>query len=289
MKRNIDMHDLRAKLLSEEEQTEEVNEMSVSGGGAPSANFTSGTGEQYASKKAFKKEAKGGKEKGTGKGYIYKDLWEGKYFATKDNRLIADDDASWQKMYGVLTNLLHNPELADIRPYIKGWYKATKQVKFKNSEALQKFKSYLEKSVQESEQVEEAVTADDYKKAQTLLDKSKDSNPKIYNAILLLISDINPHSYSDMERLVPQTLEENYGRFKNETKTRGKADQFHQAIREVRKKVQEINRVFEYVNRLKNELNEGESGLKYKKHTGAAIQKIKEMVSELNSKVKKFK
>jgi hypothetical protein len=272
-----------------QQPTEEVNEMSVSGGGASAANFTSGTGEQYASKKAFEKESKGGKERGTGKGYIYKDLWEGKYFATNDNRLIASDEASWQKMYGALTNILHNIELTDIRPYIKGWNKATTQVKFKNAEALQKFKSYLEKSVQESENIEETVTPDDYKKAQSLLDKIKDTNPKIYNAILLLISDIEPHPYSDMEKMVPQALAENYGRFKNETKTRGKADQFHQAIREVRKKVQEINRVFEYVNRLKNELNEGESGLKYKKHTEAAIQKIKEMVNELNSKVKKFK
>jgi hypothetical protein len=234
MKKNIDIHDFRAKLLSEEEQTEEVNEMSVSGGAAPNANFTSGTGEQYASKKSFKKEEKNSKERGTGKGYIYKDLWEGKYFTTKDNRLIADDEASWQKMYGALTNLLHNPELADVRPYIKGWHSSTKQIKFKNSEALQKFKSYLEKFDSES-------------------------------------------------------LQENYGRFKNETKTRTKSDQFHQAIREVRKKVQEINKVFEYVNRLKNELNEGDSGLKYKRHTEAAIQKIKEMVNELNSKVKKFK
>jgi hypothetical protein len=141
-------------------QGQEMNEMSVSGGGPGGATFQSGTGEQYSTKKAFKKESK--KERGTGKGFIYKDMWE-------------------------------------------------------------------------------------------------------------------------------QSLNENYGRFKNETKTRGKADQFHQAIKEVRKKVQEINRVFEYVNRLKNELNEGENGLKYKKHTEAAIQKIKEMVSELNSKVKKFK
>lgn len=139
---------------------EDVNEMSVSGGGPGGATFQSGTGEQYSTKKAFKKESK--KERGTGKGFIFKDMWE-------------------------------------------------------------------------------------------------------------------------------QSLNENYSKFRNETKTRGKADQFHQAIRQVRKKVQEIHKVFEYVDRLKNELNEGEDGLKYKKHTEAAIAKIREMVSELNSKVKKFK
>lgn len=84
-------------------------------------------------------------------------------------------------------------------------------------------------------------------------------------------------------------LNENYSKFKTETKTRGKSDQFHQAVREVRKKVQEINRLFEYVSRLKSELSEGEGGLKYKIHTEKALAKIKEMVSELNQNIKKFK
>jgi len=84
-------------------------------------------------------------------------------------------------------------------------------------------------------------------------------------------------------------IEESYSKFKTETKTRGKSDQFHQAVREVRRKVQEINRLFEYVNRLKTELSEGEGGLKYKMHTEKALAKIKEMVSELNQNIKRFK
>ena len=86
-----------------------------------------------------------------------------------------------------------------------------------------------------------------------------------------------------------RSLDESYSKFKTETKTRGKSDQFHQAVREVRRKVQEINRLFEYVNRLKTELSEGEGGLKYKIHTEKALAKIKEMVSELNQNIKKFK
>ena len=91
------------------------------------------------------------------------------------------------------------------------------------------------------------------------------------------------------EYLGQEPINESYSKFKTETKTRGKSDQFHQAIREVRKKVQEINRLFEYVSRLKSELSEGEGGLKYKVHTEKALQKIKEMVSALNQNVKKFK
>lgn len=95
--------------------------------------------------------------------------------------------------------------------------------------------------------------------------------------------------YKQLFEELSSAVNENYSKFKTETKTRGKSDQFHQAVREVRKKVQEINRLFEYVSRLKSELSEGEGGLKYKVHTEKALQKIKEMVSALNQNVKKFK
>lgn len=91
------------------------------------------------------------------------------------------------------------------------------------------------------------------------------------------------------EYLGQKPINENYSKFKTETKTRGKSDQFHQAVRAVRKKVQEINKLFEYVSRLKLELSEGEDGLRYKEHTQKALAKIKEMVAELNQNIKKFK
>jgi hypothetical protein len=87
---------------------------------------------------------------------------------------------------------------------------------------------------------------------------------------------------------IVDSLQENYSKFKTETKTRNKSDQFHQAVREVKKRVQEINRLFEYVNRLKTELSEGNDGLKYKVNTEKAITQIKEMVSSLNKNIRKF-
>lgn len=109
-------------------------------------------------------------------------------------------------------------------------------------------------------------------------------------AMIIVDAPGNPATTVDVSKLKPiSEINENYSRFKNETKTRNKPEQFHQAIREVRKKVQEINRLFEYVSRLKTELSEGEGGLKYKAHTEKALQKIKEMVSELNQNIKKFK
>jgi len=144
------------------------------------------------------------------------------------------------------------------------------------------------------EGLNELFTREDYQKALDLLKKLETTNPKIYKAIkkIVLSAAVDPYNnttYSDLETMASKgALAENYSKFKNETKTRSKPDQFHQAVREVKKRVHEINKVFEYVNRLKSELNES-GELKYRRHTEAAMSKIKEMVNELNSKIKKFK
>jgi ferritin len=84
-------------------------------------------------------------------------------------------------------------------------------------------------------------------------------------------------------------LNENYARFRNETKTRSKPEQFHSAVKEVKKKVNEINRLFEYMNRLQSELKESEGGLKTKKYTENALQQIKEATKQLFFKSTKLK
>lgn len=85
------------------------------------------------------------------------------------------------------------------------------------------------------------------------------------------------------------TLNENYARFRNETKTRTKPEQFHSAVKSVKQKVNEINRLFEYMNRLQSELSESEGGLKHKKYTDKAIQSIKESTKQLFFKSTKLK
>jgi hypothetical protein len=139
--------------------------------------------------------------------------------------------------------------------------------------------------------VDEILTHADEEKARRILDKIKDKSSKLYNSLLYIMSDIYPHNL-DQELgadIQAAGLNENYSKFKTETKTRNKPDQFHQAVRAVKKKVQEINRLFEYVSRLKEELSEGQDGLKYKMHTEKALAKIKDMVNELNKSIKKFK
>ena len=107
----------------------------------------------------------------------------------------------------------------------------------------------------------------------------------------------NPHKPNrkskviDYKQLFEDDLEEineNYNRFRNQTKTRPKQDQFHQAVREVKKKLGEANKIMEYAGRLKNELNEGGEPFKYKKHTEGALAQIKESVVNLYKKFKSF-
>lgn len=85
-----------------------------------------------------------------------------------------------------------------------------------------------------------------------------------------------------------KNIKEGYAQFRNETKMRSKPDQFHQAVKSVKKKMSEINRLFEYMDRLKTELSEGEE-LKHKKYTESALQQIKESAKALFFKSTKLK
>jgi methyl-accepting chemotaxis protein len=80
--------------------------------------------------------------------------------------------------------------------------------------------------------------------------------------------------------------EVSYGKFKKEVTYRTKSEQLHKAIREVKRKLQEIDRIVEYTSRMKQELSEGEDGIKYWKATQKNVSNISEMVNQLNNKIK---
>jgi hypothetical protein len=65
------------------------------------------------------------------------------YTLTNDNRVIANDKKSWERLYGIYTNALYNPKMKDILPYIKGMHSGTEQIKFKNKIAAKKFYDIL--------------------------------------------------------------------------------------------------------------------------------------------------
>ena len=80
--------------------------------------------------------------------------------------------------------------------------------------------------------------------------------------------------------------EVSYGKFKKEVTHRTKSEQLHKAIREVKRKLAEIDRIVEYTSRMKQELSEDEGGISYWKATQKNVSQISEMVNHLNNKIK---
>ena len=91
-------------------------------------------------------------------------------------------------------------------------------------------------------------------------------------------------------QIIEQELlnEVTYNKFKKDVKFRTKNEQLHKAIREVKRKLMEIDRIVEYTSRMKQELQENEEGVKYWKATQKNVAAISEMVTQLNNKVKEL-
>lgn len=76
-----------------------------------------------------------------------------------------------------------------------------------------------------------------------------------------------------------------YGKFKNEVSHRTKSEQLHKAIREVKRKIQEIDRIVEYTSRMKQELSESDGGAQYWKRTEDSLKQVKEMLNNVSTKL----
>ena len=93
-----------------------------------------------------------------------------------------------------------------------------------------------------------------------------------------------------LEQIIKNELlnEATYNQFKKEVKFRTKAEQLHKAMREVKRKLSEIDRIVEYTHRMKQELSEGD-GVQHWSRTEKAVSQISEMVNHLNNKINNLK
>jgi len=80
--------------------------------------------------------------------------------------------------------------------------------------------------------------------------------------------------------------EVSYSKFKNEVKFRTKNEMLHKGIREVKRKLDEVERLIEYATRMKQELSENEEGLNYWKRSLKAIDEINETSNRISNKIK---
>jgi predicted RNase H-like nuclease (RuvC/YqgF family) len=107
------------------------------------------------------------------------------------------------------------------------------------------------------------------------------------------VIDAYPHD-EEIETIITKDLEsaglnENYARFRNKNAKKNGPEQLHTAIKEIKKKLQEVDRLLEYTQRLKSEITEGREGFKYKVHTERALEQVTETIKQLYIKNKKLK
>jgi hypothetical protein len=119
----------------------------------------------------------------------------------------------------------------------------------------------------------------------------KPSDSKIYDYKSFFGKKPSYKMYKEnLEKLIQEELlnEGTYKQFKKEIKFRTKAEQLHKAMREVKRKLTEIDRIVEYTQRMKQELSEGD-GVAYWGKTEKAVHNIAEMMNHLNTKINNLK
>ncbi len=119
-----------------------------------------------------------------------------------------------------------------------------------------------------------------------------DSKVRDYKAVWKSAEKPKYKMYENMniKDIIEQELlnEATYKQFKKEVKHRTKAEQLHKAMREVKRKINEIDRIVDYTQRMKQELSEGD-GVAYWGRTEKAVAQIAEMVNHLTNKINNLK
>jgi hypothetical protein len=77
-----------------------------------------------------------------------------------------------------------------------------------------------------------------------------------------------------------------YSQFKNETKNRKPQEQLHMGVKEIQRKLDEINKLVEFTSRMKTELKGDAEQMNYLKRTHNALFKINEKIQDINNKIK---
>jgi hypothetical protein len=83
-----------------------------------------------------------------------------------------------------------------------------------------------------------------------------------------------------------QLNEVSYSKFKNEAKNRTPQQQLHEGIKKIQRNLDEINKLVEFVTRMKTELKGDAEQMNYLKRTHNALFKINERIQDINNKIK---
>ena len=89
------------------------------------------------------------------------------------------------------------------------------------------------------------------------------------------------------KNLWEQELNESYSKFKKQTSTRNKKQQYHEGVKLVRKELGMIGTMMEYLTKLKENLNE-DGSLEESRHTKRAIEQIMEKIKSVYRRAKQL-
>jgi hypothetical protein len=77
-----------------------------------------------------------------------------------------------------------------------------------------------------------------------------------------------------------------YSQFKTQTKTRTPQEQLHMGVKEIQRKLDEINKLVEFATRMKTELKGDAEEMNFLKRTHNSLFKINEKIQSINNKIK---
>jgi hypothetical protein len=80
--------------------------------------------------------------------------------------------------------------------------------------------------------------------------------------------------------------EVSYSKFKNEAKNRTPQQQLHEGVKKIQRNLDEINKLVEFVTRMKTELKGDADQMNYLKRTHNALFKINTRIQDINNKIK---
>ena len=102
-----------------------------------------------------------------------------------------------------------------------------------------------------------------------------------------IVAAFNMYTKDGTDYIKPDVLTEaRYSQFKTETKLRTPTEQIHRAVREIRRKIDEIVKVVGHTERMKSELKQSNEGMSYLKRTRNAINTISEKLQDLGNRIK---
>jgi predicted RNase H-like nuclease (RuvC/YqgF family) len=295
-----------------------TNEMSGTGG---SASATPGTGAQYAAPKAFPRVASDyNKTFGThfapsipnrpSKAITYKEMWEeyGEFDmedSGPDYNSISDLEdelrrlTRWSNQYGSKGADAQMDQLRKRIEYLKTQATSVNEntdsvvATLNNPKLDPDVKKLLFKGYRDGH-----LTADKVVKiVQRLLMKEDsadaDSESESTFGRYSDDADFDWANGQQSQNPLPATEENKlnearYSEFKRTTQVRTPSEQMHRAVREIRRKIDEINKLVDYTEKMKSEMKSDVNEVRYLNRTKEALSKISAKVQETNNKIKRL-